>query len=480
MTQIEAAGLSPFTTYYYQFSVCGTNITSPVGRTKTAPAENDDVSNIGLGVFSCANYPLGYFNAYGNAARKDEIDYFIHLGDYIYEDEVGVPGEDERAMVPAREIITLHDYRTRIGQYRTDADLLLAHSRFPWITVWDDHEIMNNNWRDGGSTTNNTEQSFHKNGGVSFDQRKMNAVRAYFEWMPLRQVDLDDNLRIWRNFRLGNLLDLTMLDTRSYDRSITRVGWNEGYVNMIANDAGRSMLGSHQENWFHRQLSESQERGAAWRIIGNQMIFSRMNMSAEGGRTLDVDAWDGYVSTRNRTLQHIYDNGIQNVILLAGDSHQNWVSDLVWLDEKEYDAGTGSGSVGVEFAVTAVTSDGLEGKIAEAEEMSAAFVRDNVELQWQEGYYRGYLQLHVGKEAIDARFYGCPTVATRNSYELPIANFTVKAGDNRLSRPLAGGVVEAGALEVGEVKHTNVTYDTVTKEWTVVGFEDMFLPLVDW
>jgi alkaline phosphatase D len=53
----------------------------------------------------------------------------------------------------------------------------------------------------------------------------MNAVRAYFEWMPLRQVDLDDNLRIWRNFRLGNLLDLTMLDTRSYDRSITRVGW---------------------------------------------------------------------------------------------------------------------------------------------------------------------------------------------------------------------------------------------------------------
>lgn len=74
-------------------------------------------------------------------------------------------------------------------------------------------------------TMNNTEESFNEFGGISFDQRKMNAVRAYFEWMPLRQVDMDDNLRIWRSFKLGMLLDLVMLDTRSYDRSITRVGW---------------------------------------------------------------------------------------------------------------------------------------------------------------------------------------------------------------------------------------------------------------
>ena len=83
---------------------------------------------------------------------------------------------------------------------------------------------MNNGYRDGGSTVNNTEESFIAQGGVSFDQRKMNAVRTYFEWMPLRQVDLDDNLRIWRSFKLGNLLDLVMLDTRAYDRSITRIG----------------------------------------------------------------------------------------------------------------------------------------------------------------------------------------------------------------------------------------------------------------
>nr|VWO98538.1 PhoD_N domain-containing protein [Ganoderma boninense] len=53
--------------------------------------------------------------------------------------------------------------------------------------------------------------------------RKLAAVRAYHEWMPIRQVDPDDKLRIWRNFQIGKLLDLTMLDTRQYDRDITDI-----------------------------------------------------------------------------------------------------------------------------------------------------------------------------------------------------------------------------------------------------------------
>lgn len=134
--------MSPFTTYFYQFQVCGTNITGPIGRTKTAPAEDDEVSEIGLGVFSCANHPNGYFNAYGNIARKDSVDYVVHLGDYIYEDEVGVPGEDERAMVPAKEIVTLYDYRRRFAQYRSDKDLRMAHERYPFITVWVSNEAV--------------------------------------------------------------------------------------------------------------------------------------------------------------------------------------------------------------------------------------------------------------------------------------------------------------------------------------------------
>ena len=260
---------------------------------------------------------------------------------------------------------------------------------------------------------------------------------------------------------------------------------NDEYVYEISNDAGRSIMGSKQENWFFRQLSESTERGATWRVIGNQMIFSRMVMTAEGVDEdepeipVDVDAWDGYVASKNRTFEHIYDNGLGNIIMLAGDSHQNWVSDLIWLDEEAYDPATGEGSVGVEFAVTSVSSDGLEGSIAEAEEISRGFVADNVELQWQEGYYRGYLELHLSHEKIDARYFGCPTVRTQNGYEIPLANFTVYAGENRLARPIAGGVVEAGALSVGEVEHTNLTLDTANGEWLYTAFEQMFLPLLE-
>lgn len=133
-----------------------------------------------------------------------------HLGDYIYEYKAG----GERASDPQREIFTLYDYRARHGQYRSDPDLQLLSQNWAWIPTWDDHgesnkrwrrpcqnltavvtlimmsdqltEVSNNGYRDGSSGLNNTEESFIKSGGVSVDQRKMNAVRAYFEWLPIR------------------------------------------------------------------------------------------------------------------------------------------------------------------------------------------------------------------------------------------------------------------------------------------------------
>jgi alkaline phosphatase D len=121
------------TEYHYQFKICDSSKKSPLGRTKTAPTEDDDVSELSFAVFSCSNYreyagdhrtlhmmlispsANGHFNAYGNAARKDEHDYVIHLGDYIYETGKG----GERATKPSGTIWSLHDYRTRHGQVGT-------------------------------------------------------------------------------------------------------------------------------------------------------------------------------------------------------------------------------------------------------------------------------------------------------------------------------------------------------------------------
>ncbi|KAF2433346.1 alkaline phosphatase-like protein [Tothia fuscella] len=469
--KIEAKNLKPFTTYYYQFTVCGSSNKSPIGRTKTSPAANDDTTAIGFSVFSCSQFQNGYFNAYGNSARKDKVDYVIHLGDYIYENSRGRLGSDPRATTPSREIVTLYDYRTRLAQYRTDQDLLLSHQKFAWITTWDDHEVANNGYRDGFSNMNNTEQSFRKYGGVSVDQRKMNAVRAYFEWM-------DDNLRIWRTFSMGKLLDLVMLDTRNYDRSITTLNYNDDYISEISNDAGRSLMGSRQENWFYKTLTNSSSRGATWRIVGNQIIFSRVNISSWFGtleNPYNDDQWDGYMANKNRTLKHLYDNKINNNIFLAGDSHANWVSDLVWLDEQKYDPATGVGAIGAEFAGTAVTSSGFTGNISTTNAQSQKLVRDNSELKWNEGYYRGYYELQVSSKEVKASYFGCPTVATRNAYEIPLANFTVAAGANHLSRPIAGGNVESGALSTGTVKSTNVTLNTDTGKWEITSFNTMFI-----
>ncbi|KKY20427.1 putative alkaline phosphatase [Diplodia seriata] len=380
--------------YFYQFVVCDSDNASPVGRTKTAPAPDDDVSELSVAVYSCSNYPFGFFNAFGNSVRKDSVDYVLHLGDFIYEYAEGAYGWGwaiDRVSQPNKEIRTLYDYRKRHASYRADRDATLSFASYAWIPVWDDHEVGDNTWRDGMADHNNTEDSFIQDGlayggaGLTFDQRKMNAVRAYFEWMPIRQVEMDDNLRIWRSFSLGNLVDIIMLDTRQYDRSVTDLYWNTEYIHEIQNDAGR----------FYNQLTKSKNRGAAWRLIGSQIVFSRLNQSTTGGvdDPYNMDAWDGYQANRNRTFQHLYNNNITNNIVMAGDSHI--------------------------------------------------------------------------PEAVRAKFYGIPTLVQRTPLEVSLANFTVLRDANAVQRPVAGGVVESGAVKFGEVLQTNLTYDTATGEYSV-------------
>ena len=263
-----------------------------------------------------------------------------------------------------------------------------------------------------------------------------------------------------------------MLDTRHYDRSITDLYWNTDYVHAISDDTGRSMMGSRQENWFYNQLSASAARGAKWRVIGSQTVFSRQNESIAYGdkNPLDYDAWDGYQANRNRTLKHLYDNNITNNILISGDSHMSWASDLVWLDTQPYDPATGKGAIGVEFAGSAVSSPcpgGQNISHATANTGSAWLVAANRELQWQDVYYRGYYELTLTADKVDARYFGIPSLVQRLPYEISLANFTVLSGANALQRPVAGGQVESGALKSGKTVQTNRSNDTTTGQYLV-------------
>lgn len=184
------------------------------------------------------------------------------------------------------------------------------------------------------------------------------------------------------------------------------------------------------------------------------------------------DAWDGYQSNRNRTFKTLYDNNIGNNIVISGDSHANWVSDLVWLDQSAYDPASGKGSIGVEFAGTAVSSPSPYGQnitIAKANNASSILVNGNRELQWSEIFYRGYFELQISMHSVNASYFGLTTTKNRNSLELSLANFTVLDGANALHRnPVpASGKVESGYLKGGIVVQTNRTNDTTTGKWSV-------------
>lgn len=203
-------------------------------------------------------------------------------------------------------------------------------------------------------------------------------------------------------------------------------------------------------------------------------VFSQLNLTSVYGAEspFNVDAWDGYLASKNRTLQTLYENNIGNNIVLAGDSHVNWVSDLTWLEHSPYNPNDGAGAVGVEFAGTAVTSPSSFGENITADaanEISKGLVTDTESLLWSEGYYRGYFELQITPEQVQAQFFGVPTTKERDPGEISLANFTVLSGKNHLERNsdnvVAGGVVTNGYLKYGETKQTDMVYDTKTGQY---------------
>ncbi len=207
--KVDAGDLRPGTTYFYRFITGGK--TSPVGRTKTLPEGGDPVH---LGVVSCSNYSHGHFHVYKEIAARD-YQAILHLGDYIYEyaegkyDNADVLAQGRRSK-PLTEAISLDDYRLRYATYRTDENLQAAHAAHPFICIWDDHEVANDTYKDGAENHNEGEGDFHI--------RQKAAMRAYYEWLPIRENAATAQGKIYRTFELGDHASLIMLDTRHIGR----------------------------------------------------------------------------------------------------------------------------------------------------------------------------------------------------------------------------------------------------------------------
>ena len=438
--KITVAGLQPGTRYWYRFIAADGNL-SPVGRTKTLPV--GEVSSFGLGVFSCSNLPIGWFNAYAHAAARDDLDLWLHVGDYIYEYGIASYGAVdlilEREVMPAHdhEMIALADYRLRLACYRGDPDLQKLHQMAPMIALWDDHESANNSWE--GSAQN------HQAGTEGdWNTRRAAAMQAYHEWMPVSEEP-------WKAYPIGTLATLYRTESRLIARTEPMDPQLAQAHNVASPDAALAafrdgpwqdpsvtMLGTEQEQWLAQEFGKS-ARTTGWQLVGMGTIMGRTLMpeatlgmlrsdasentinsyrrnvhGSNLGIPMWMDRWDGYPAARSRFLQAAQ-RADADLVMLSGDSHNAWAYSL---SEEGQPAG-------VEFAVHGVTSNGIEGAMGAApEDVASSFIQRNPELVWANTHQRGYLMLDITPRSVSGEWQFLDTIKTRS---------TALAGTHRLS-----------------------------------------------
>jgi len=281
--KIDVTGLTEGTVYFYRFMTADS--VSPIGQTKTLANRPDQAR---FAVFSCANYPAGFFHVYQDAAnRADEFDVVLHLGDYIYEYDIdGYPeaGTGEaigRVHSPVHECVSLADYRQRYAQYHADESLKSLHANAPFICIWDDHEIADDSYIDGAlNHTTETEGAF--------DDRKEAAIQAWYEWLPVRAPVIEaDKIKTFRQFDFGDIVSLLMLDTRvvGRDRQLSYLDYVDFLGNFYENNFSadlnlpdRTLLGEEQLSWLMDRMSQSKGDGVVWQVLGQQVLMAKMQM----------------------------------------------------------------------------------------------------------------------------------------------------------------------------------------------------------
>jgi alkaline phosphatase D len=401
VAQIDVIGLEPGTTYFYRFELDGT--ASPVGRTRTLP--EGPIDHLRFAVFSCAKYAAGYFNALGRIADRDDIDFVLCLGDYIYEygnDDPGLGAEIGRAFEPSHRCATLEDYRTRYAQARRDPDMMRMHARHPIIAIPDDHEVADNRWRGGAKKHDDAEQG-------DWDARWKAGMRAWTEWMPVRLPRTGDATNLYRSFHLGDLADLILLDSRTNRDRQARPPETEL--------PERTLLGRRQLEWYADQLKRSR---ASWRLVANQVMVAQVEsdllpnevedplaeISVIGGHhTVAPDHWDGYPSERERVVGGLRRMGISDTVFLAGDVHSAWACDLkLDVHDREED------SVAVELVTTSATSENLDdhtgwGYRTRSPEIERQVIEENPHIHWCELDSHGYLLVDVTPDRVRGDWY---------------------------------------------------------------------------
>tara|TARA_B100001123_G_scaffold395459_1_gene477039 strand:+ start:7096 stop:8691 length:1596 start_codon:yes stop_codon:yes gene_type:complete len=403
----EVDGLGAGREYFYRWVTGGES--SPVGRARTAPSGSPE--QVRFAFASCQNYEHGYFTALRHLSMED-VDFIVHLGDYIYErrfDDFGVR-EHEMAEI---EVTTLEQYRARYTTYRLDPDLQAAHHAAPWIVSTDDHEVDN----DYAGIIPEDDQTVEQ-----LILRRAAGYQAFYEFMPLRRSSMPSgpDHPMYRRLRFGDLIDMSVLDTRQY-RSNQPCGWyfETGSEPSCAEHVSpdQSILGETQRDWLLEGLGNSEAR---WNVLAQQVPVARLRgRTPEGEETWSMDKWDGYPAERQILLDHLAETRTSNPVVLTGDVHASWVSDL----KRDFED-MASETVGTELVGTSLASGG------DGQDMTPrgeALLSNNPHTKFYNGQ-RGYVVSTVTPESWTADYRVVPFVQEPGADIGTRATFVVEAG----------------------------------------------------
>jgi alkaline phosphatase D len=390
--KIKPVGLDPYTKYFYRFRASG--FSSPLGETKTAPAADQDV-NVRFAFASCQDFNGRYYHAWQALVdREPDLDFVVHLGDYVYETagdpQFQTPDAARQIFLPdgqpagpgdnpAVAAATLADYRSLYRQYRSDANLRRAHQKYPFIVIWDDHEFSNDCWQDHATYFNDLQDEKQP-------QRREAADQAWFEYQPAdvpftEGAPFPDDIRIYRSLRYGKHVDLFLTDERFYrsdhvipegpvDLTVGKFAPNSplGSRNFALKTgfdpreaaAQPTMLGAEQKQWLIDGLRASD---ASWKLWCNEVQLWQMLVDLSAFDMLPamfrdrfyftLDQWDGYRSERREIFTAI--EGVQNLVALTGDIHAFYAAELY----ADFDT-LGGEPVGVEYVCAGISSQPVQ------------------------------------------------------------------------------------------------------------------------
>lgn len=404
---VEVEGLEPGRWYWYRFHAGGA--TSAIGRTRTAPPAAAAVDRLRFAFASCQQYEQGYYGAYHHMLA-DELDLVAFLGDYIYESSWG---RDHVRKHGAPEPHTLDDYRIRHALYKTDPDLQAAHAACPWIVTWDDHEVSND-YADDRSEQNHPREWYLR--------RRAGAYQAYYEHMPLRRqmVPLGPDMRLYHRVGFGSLAQFHMIDDRQYRSHQPCVGPGRGGSAVAEDCAERldprlTMLGDVQERWLETGLDRSRAR---WNVIGQQTLMAQLDRKPGPGQRFWTDGWDGYPVARRRLLDYLDRRKPANPVVIGGDVHMFWVTDL----KPDFDDPR-SPVVATEFVGTSITSQN-----ARTQRDIDAVMADNPHVRYGNPVRRGYVRVEVTPQRMRVDLRGMQTVTQPRAVCDTLASFVVEDG----------------------------------------------------